>query len=159
MDYFQGVVTEYLRANRATFVNTECCIQLNAGANPDTSGPHWYCDALAVNLQTSEAFLCEISYAKTLGGLTTRLTAWSKSWPPLRIALERDCGVPQAWPVHPWIFVPEKLGPRLEQQLLNVLSVEGVPSQMPKPKVTWLEDVAPWKYSSYNRPHADEDVV
>jgi hypothetical protein len=42
MDYFQGVVTDYLRANRATFVNTECCIQLNPGPNPDTGGPHWY---------------------------------------------------------------------------------------------------------------------
>ena len=30
MDYFQGAVTEYLRANRATFVNTECLIQLSA---------------------------------------------------------------------------------------------------------------------------------
>ena len=51
MDYYQGVVTEYLRANRATFVNTECCIQLNPGPHPDNSGPHWYCDAVAVNLQ------------------------------------------------------------------------------------------------------------
>jgi len=50
MDYFQGVVTEYLRANRATFVNTECLIQLEAGDTP-AKGQHWYCDAVAVNFK------------------------------------------------------------------------------------------------------------
>ena len=41
MDHFEGVVLDYLRADRALFVNSQCCIQLNEGANPDTSGPHW----------------------------------------------------------------------------------------------------------------------
>jgi hypothetical protein len=57
MDYFQGVVTENLRADRAMFVNTECCIQLNPGANPDRTGPHWFCDAVAVNLRDEAVFL------------------------------------------------------------------------------------------------------
>jgi len=30
MDYFQGVVTEYLVANRASFINSELLIQLDA---------------------------------------------------------------------------------------------------------------------------------
>jgi hypothetical protein len=64
VDYFQGVVTEYLRADRAVFVNTECCIQLNPLDNPDKSGPHWYCDAVAVNFRDSKVFLCEVSYSK-----------------------------------------------------------------------------------------------
>jgi hypothetical protein len=34
MDYFQGVVTEYLRANRATFVNTERLVQFQLGDAP-----------------------------------------------------------------------------------------------------------------------------
>lgn len=34
MDCHQGVVTDYLRADRAIFVNTECCIQLDDGHNP-----------------------------------------------------------------------------------------------------------------------------
>jgi hypothetical protein len=29
MDYYQGVVLDYLRADRAIFINAECCIQLN----------------------------------------------------------------------------------------------------------------------------------
>ncbi|WP_407469232.1 hypothetical protein ABFU38_05100 [Xanthomonas campestris pv. raphani] len=51
MDHFEGVVLDYLRADRALFVNSQCCIQLNEGANPDTSGPHWYCDAVAVSFK------------------------------------------------------------------------------------------------------------
>lgn len=63
MDHFEGVVLDYLRADRALFVNSQCCIQLNEGANPDTSGPHWYCDAVAVSFKEQAAYLCEISYA------------------------------------------------------------------------------------------------
>lgn len=48
MDYFQGVVTEFLRANRSTFVNTEYLIQLDEVKTP-LKARHWYCDALAVN--------------------------------------------------------------------------------------------------------------
>ena len=29
MNYYESVVIDYLRADRALFVNTECCIQLN----------------------------------------------------------------------------------------------------------------------------------
>ena len=57
MDYYQGVVTDYLRADRAIFVNTECCIQLQASPNPDSSGPHWYCDAVAADFRSNTIFL------------------------------------------------------------------------------------------------------
>ena len=159
MDYFQGVVTDYLRANRATFVNTECCIQLNPGANPDTSGPHWYCDAVAVNLREQKGYLCEITYSKTLGALSKRLASWAGSWPDLRAALQRDCGIPFEWAVRPWLFVPQQLEDLLAQQL-SKLPGSGKPGeQMPKSKVTWLEEVTPWKYNSWHREHRDEDVV
>jgi hypothetical protein len=111
---------------------------------------------VAVNLQKSEAFLCEISYAKTLGALSKRLAAWSESWPLLRTALERDCGISQAWPVRPWLFVPQELGSTLEQHLSRIGTDAAGSIQMPKPKLTWLEDVLPWKYSSYNRPHVGD---
>lgn len=39
------------------------CIQLNEGANPDTSGRHWYCDAVEASFQWQIAYLCEITYA------------------------------------------------------------------------------------------------
>lgn len=156
MDYFQGVVTEYLRANRATFVNTECCIQLNEGPNPDVSGPHWYCDAVAINLQEKQAYLCEISYSRSLDGLGRRLAGWAESWPLLRTALARDCGIPLDWKVRPWLFVPQGLEAVLLKQLAKLPKLENADSQMPAAKVMWLEEVAPWKYKSWDRRHSDE---
>ena len=151
MDYFQGVVTEYLRADRATFINTECCIQLNPGANPDSTGPHWYCDAVAVNLRDSQAFLCEVTYSKTLDALNKRLASWAPAWLLLRAALKRDCNIPDKWPVQPWLFVPHDLRPLLAHKLSKIPNVGDGPGQMPFPKITDLEDVTPWKYRSYNR--------
>jgi hypothetical protein len=76
MDFYEGVVTTYLRANRALFVNTECCIQINEADNPDSSGPHWYCDAVAADFRSKTVFLCEISYGARLSDLTKRLKGW-----------------------------------------------------------------------------------
>lgn len=63
MDYFQSVVLDYIRADRAVFVNPECCIQLVDKLNPDDLGPHshWHCDAVAVDLRNKKVFLCEIT--------------------------------------------------------------------------------------------------
>jgi hypothetical protein len=109
MDYFESVVVNYLRADRAIFINTECTIQLNPANNPDTSGPHWYCDAVALDLRSKTVFLCEISYDKRLSGLTDRLKEWHDDWRVVCQALHRDNFIPAGLPVRPWIFIPEKL--------------------------------------------------
>lgn len=155
MDYYQCVVVEYLRANRSTFVNTECCIQINPSENPDLSGPHWYCDALTINLQKKQAYLCEITYSKTLAALSSRLKGWNQSWPLLRIALLRDCGIPLEWSARPWIFIPKHLEENLNQALKKIYGKNEVAELMPAPKISWLEDIVPWKYKSWNREHHD----
>ena len=156
MDYFQDVVIEYLRADRAMFINAECCIQLNPGENPDKTGLHWYCDAVAVNLRSRNVFLCEVTYAKSLTALMHRLTGWSENWPQLKVALARDCALPTDWTVRPWIFIPQDLRQLLNQKLdkLPNLGIEDV--NMPRPDITDLEKVLPWKYKSWNR-NQDED--
>lgn len=146
MDHFESVVVEYLRADRSLFVNAQCCIQLNPGPNPDTSGPHWYCDAVAVSLKLQRAFLCEITYADPPSSLQKRLTGWTRGWPLLRAALERDSGVPAAWPLQPWLFIAAKLQPRIDT-FLRTLSFE----HMPRPRITYLEQVMPWQYRSWDR--------
>src|ERR1700692_3493662 len=55
MAYYQDIVVEYLRENRAIFVDTECCIRLNEGMN-NNIGPHWYCDGLAARGESPAAF-------------------------------------------------------------------------------------------------------
>ena len=151
MDYFQAVVVDYLRADRAVFVNTECCIQLNPGKNPDTSGPHWYCDALTVNFRERLISLCEVTYSQSLDALIRRLTGWSESWPQLRAALVRDCCLPGDWHVQPCIFIPAERQAVLTAKLSKIPAIASGNSQMPLPTVVHLESVLPWKYPSWNR--------
>jgi hypothetical protein len=151
MDYFQGVVTEFLRADRAVFVNTECCIQLNPGENPDRTGPHWFCDAVAVNFRERRVYLCEITYSKSLSALNKRLADWAADWGLLQVALVRDCHVPGVWPVQPWLFVPHALQMPLKEKLARISSIGMGSDRMPIPRTTDLEEVAPWKYRSWDR--------
>jgi hypothetical protein len=90
MDYYERVVIDYLRADRAVFVNTEFCIQVNPAKNPDTSGPHWYCDVVVLDFRSQTIFLCEISYAANLSGLVKRLKGWHEHWDKVRKAVWRD---------------------------------------------------------------------
>jgi hypothetical protein len=148
MDYYESVVINYLRADRAVFVNTEYCIQLNPGPNPDTSGPHWYCDAVALDFRSKQIFLCEISYAARLAGLTERLSGWQRDWDRVCDALARDSFFSERWPIRPWLFVPEKRIAFLKKRLGQIAN-----GQPPKfdPRITPLEMVQPWRYSSWSR--------
>jgi len=146
MDHFEAVIVEYLRADRSLFVNTQLCIQLNPGPNPDVSGPHWYCDAVAVSLKDSAAYLCEITYANPPNPLFKRLSGWDANWPRIRIALERDSGIPASWPLTPWLFVPESLAGKIESFLDSLTLTE-----MPRPRITPIEQVMPWLYRSWDR--------
>jgi len=150
MDYFQGVVTEYLRADRAMFVNTECLIQLEPGDVPG-KGRHWYCDAVATNFRESTVYLCEVTYSSTLHALITRLQAWSNHWPSLRTTIARDCSIPDSWRIEPWLFIPQDRHPTLTKKLSAIVKTDHGINQMPNPKVTYLESVTPWKYRTWDR--------
>jgi hypothetical protein len=143
MNYYESVVIDYLRADRCIFVNTERCIQLHEADNPDHSGPHWYCDAVAADFRNKTIFLCEISYGKTLDSLIKRLVAWHENWPMVQAALVRDCQLPGDWPVRPWAFVPEGSVSLLLKRVghYNLFTA----------RITPLEMVQPWKYRSWNR--------
>jgi hypothetical protein len=91
-------------------------------------------------------YLCEITYANPPKSLFKRLDGWDKDWPLLRVALERDSGVPVSWSLTPWLFVPQSLAARVET-FLTTLSL----AHMPKPRITHLEQVMPWQYRSWNR--------
>lgn len=149
MNYYESVVVDYLRADRALFLNTEFCIQINAGLNPDTSGPHWYCDVVACDWVRHTIFLCEISYAHSLSGLKDRLIGWNVHWTDIRKALGRDGHLPDDWPVRPWIFVPEHLVERITDILNKIESSEG--GLKFHPRITTLEMVQPWLYRSWDR--------
>ncbi len=148
MDYFQGVVTEFLRANRSTFVNTEYLIQLDDVSLP-LKGRHWYCDALTVNFQHSTVYLCEITYSKTMSALLNRLQAWAIHWEAVCESITRDSKLSGTWSFQPWLFVPE-VSQSLLLRKLNLVLPQG---NMPTPQITTLESVAPWNYCSWDRKH------
>lgn len=155
MDFYQGQVLDYLRADRAVFINTQCCIQLNEDPNPDKSGPHWYCDAVAVDFRNSQVFLCEISYAERLSYLVKRLRVWSQNWQEVCCALTRDCKIPDGWPVRPWLFMPTKSIEWIVGNFEQMHGADGTP--VFKVRITPLEKVQPWLYRSWNHQDSETD--
>ena len=147
MDYFQGVVTEFLRANRSTFVNTEYMIDLDSDKKY-RKDRHWYCDALCVNFSDRTVYLCEISYSKTLSALTKRLTAWAQHWPDVCTAIRRTSQLDDSWSYRPWAFIPADLADQFSSKLSRI-TANG--TSMPMPRIETLEAVAPWNYCSWDR--------
>lgn len=154
MDYFQGVVAEYLRADRACFLNPECLIQLDEGVKSPAKGRSWYCDIVAVDLRKKSVWLCEVTYSKDLSKLLQRLAAWHTNWDGVRHAIYRDCRVPEDFFVSPWAFVPKGHIPRLKEGLSQILAAGSEMTQMPYPRIRSLETVTPWRYQ-WNR--TDDD--
>lgn len=158
-DYYEGVVTEYLRADPSMFVRSQSCIQLDAGPLK-TAGQHRYCDIVAVRFRKPETvFLCEVSYAKTPKALFNRLRAWDAHWPAVRAALARDNGVPESWPVRPWVFVRGDRHAFVSRRLAERFGPRGGSDQMPQPLITSLEDVTPWRYTPPLRLPAEEAIA
>lgn len=149
LDYYESAVIGYLRADRAIFLNAECCVQLNEADNPDTSGPHWYCDAVACDFRAQTIFLCETSYSRGLSQLSNRLIGWHENWDLVRVALMRDCRLPDGWPIRPWMFVPEACIPLLLRRLKQLAGAVG--TLRFEPRITPLEMVQPWRYRFWNR--------
>jgi len=149
MDYYQGVVVEYLRADRAMFVNTEYCIQISDALNPGP-GEHWFCDAVACDFRARTVFLCEISFSASLGSMIRRLKAWRDNWDGVRAALRRDGRVPDTWAVRPWCFIPQREGPK-DQLAKQCQAIQAVGAPAFVPKVLPLELVQPWRYRSWDR--------
>jgi hypothetical protein len=165
VDYYQGVVLDYLRTDRTVFVNPECCIQLKKCRTP-AKGEHWYCDAVVLDFggdppkppPPPTVFLCEVSYAKGLGTLIHRLKQWAEHWDGadgVRKAVARECMVPEDWPVRPWLFVPQEWVDKLVARVNLMIGADGHP--IFRPRMTTLESVQPWHRKSWLHRDCDTD--
>jgi len=154
MDYYLGLVTDFLRTDRATFINTECSIQLG-GTTLAKKDTQWSCGAVAVNLREEKIYLCEVTYSRTLDALLDRLRAWSTSWSAICQAVRRDCCVPEGFKIRPWVFIPDEY--RRELPKKKSLKSSDDYRKMPSPRITSLEDVAAWKYGR-NQEAAREEI-
>lgn len=147
MDHFEGIVVDYLRADRALFVNPQCSIQLES-LGAVKKGASWYCDALTVDFRNSTVFLCEVSYSTTLYSLQKRLTEWAQNWEQLQSAVRRDCFFPDNWPIRPWLFVRER---SIIKIVSTLVSIENRIDVKLRPKITPLEMTPPWLYNTWDR--------
>ncbi len=143
MDWFQGVVLEYLRADRSAFVNPECLLNLDAD-DVYRKDRHWYCDAVTVNFKEQTVWLCEITYAENLHALVRRLRTWQSVWPELERAVIRDCNVPASWRIRPRVFIPHALADAFAKRFPNTANQDMIGGSMTYPKITNLEEVLPW---------------
>lgn len=143
MDYFQGVVAEFLRADRACFINSEFFISIDPSKGEYQKDKHWFVDVLAIHLTQQRAYLCEVTYARKPVALINRLGLWKVNWATIRQALQRDAGIPLDWPVYPWIFVPAEFQPEIRPTLERLFPGEY--------RLSKLEDTVPWKYPNWNR--------
>jgi len=139
VDYFQGVVAEYLRADRACFINPEFFLSIGQEKEKYQKDKHGFVDVLAMHMKEQCAYLCEVTYARKPAALIKRLGMWKANWSNITEALIRDAGLPPKWQIKPWIFVPEKfefeIKPILEQHF-------GLECRLNK-----LEETLPWNYS------------
>src|SRR6202022_4941181 len=82
----------------------ECCIRLEDPTHPGKSGPHWICDAVAIDLRHRAVYLCDVAFK--LHALLKKMSAWAQHWNSITAALQRDSMVPASWRIHVWLFVP-----------------------------------------------------
>ena len=148
MEPYKIVVLDFLMADKAMFINTECRIQLDADANPKKPGQYLPCDALAIDLRHGSVYLCEIACEHKLQPLLKKLSAWTKNWDSVQTALRRDSLVPANWRVNVWLFVPEDSIEMLDGKLERLRQVIGSKFKV---KITALEEVQPWRLSNWER--------
>ena len=154
MDHYKAVVMQYLQSDRTVFVNAECCIRLEDEAHPEKSGPHWFCDAVAIDLRHRAVYLCDVAYK--LQTLVRKMAAWAQHWDGVKAALQRDCKLPESWRVHVWLFVPRDTIELLDEKLEDLRRKQGCPFKI---KLTALEDVQPWRFWTWDRTDAANDIV
>lgn len=140
MDYFQGVVLEYLRADRSCFVNPEFWIRGNLKSSHDK--PHWFVDVLAVHMKKKEVYLCEVTYAKQPRALVQRLRSWKTHWEIINQTLREDTSIGEDWPLIPWVFATTDFLKVIKPVLEDLF---------PQGRTKSLSDVLPWMYCTYDR--------
>ena len=119
MDYYQGVVQEYLTADRRIFISPEYLIDLDEGRGSQ-KGRSWFVDILAIDFSDSTVTLCEVTLSKTPSALLTRLRGWSNAWLEVQHCSASTSRLPTGMTFAVRVFTPghdgrvDKLRRRLE---------------------------------------------
>lgn len=148
MDHYKTVVMDYLQSDRAVFVNEECCLKLDNLADAEKRTERCACDAVALDLRHAAVYLCEAAVGDQISPLLKKLTVWTRNWDQVMAALQAQCKAPANWRVHVWLFVPKSSIEMLQQKLEQMRQTTGARFKV---KLTALEDVQPWRSSTWDR--------
>ena len=148
MEPYKSVVLDYLQADRALFVNAAFCTHLDRPEHPEKQGQLWSCDAIAIDLRHGAAYVCQAVCKDKLQPLINRLSTWTKNWDLIKTALRRDSKVPAKWRIYVWLFVPKGFIETLDGELEHLRITIGSKFKV---KITALEDVQPWRASTWER--------
>ena len=138
MDYFQGTVENYLRADRKLFLNSEYLLQLDPDRNSPPKDRHWYVDVLAIDFRDKKIWLCEVTYSATQAALLKRLLAWQNNWDEVQKAVRREIPLGNDFELKPWVFIPEEQHRGFQNRLQKLGGTLDL-------RLSSLEQVLPWK--------------
>ena len=144
MDYFEGTVENYLRADRKLFLNSEYLLQLDPDRNSPPKSRHWYVDVLAIDFRDKKIWLCEVTYSATQAALLKRLLAWQNNWDEVQKAVRREIPLGNDFELKPWVFIPEEQHRGFQNRLQKLGGTLDL-------RLSSLEQVLPWKYRTWDR--------
>lgn len=142
------MVMDYLQSDRAVFVNAAFRTQLDSSQGPEKPVRGWSCDAVAIDLRHGAVYICQAAIEQKPLSLIKKLSAWNKKWELIKTAVQRDCKVPAKWRIHVWLFVPRESIEIFDSELEELRHVIGSKFKV---KITVLEDVQPWRASTWQR--------
>jgi hypothetical protein len=137
-----------VKAVEAVFLNRECSLELDEGVGSEKAPQHCTCDAVAIDLRHGAVYLCDTALNEKLQLLMSKLSAWTKNWDSIKAALLGDYKVPANWRVHVWLFVPRDSIEMLDEKLEQLRQTVGASFKV---KLMALEDVQPWRASTWER--------
>lgn len=139
---------DYLQGDGALFVNTHFRIRLDPPRDPKKTRQRCSCDAIAIDLRHGAVYLCETAFENKFGSLIKKFSAWSKNWESIKNTLRVNCRVPADWRIHVWLFVPKDAIETLDGKLEQFRHTNGARFKV---RITALEDVQPWRASTWER--------
>jgi hypothetical protein len=134
MDFYQGVVAEYVASNRAYFVSGEFMI-------PRKAGGYFLVDLVAISPSEQHVYLCEVTYSQRIANIIRKVKCYHQERDDIQAQLFKIAGISTNWKLMPWLFVLAKHHKTIDARLRVECPNWHV-------RIDDLETVGPWNFPS-----------